>query len=122
MLDGHPQAGTSLPIVAAVTGRRVKLIVPVGMEKRIDRPVPVAAADCNDADTEGPGMLVLPGEVFTELDAIVLLTGADACLLAAGGVHGAEGAVWIGVFGEADEVAAAAELIDSVAGEPPCRP
>ena len=122
VLIGHPQAGTSLPVVSAVTGRRVKLIVPVGMEKRIDRPVADAAADCNALDAEGPGMLVLPGEVFTELDAIGLLTGATASLLAAGGVYGAEGSLWVGVSGQADQINAAADLIASVAEEPPCRP
>ena len=49
------------------------------------------------------------------------LTGATATLLAAGGVHGAEGAAWVGAAGEADQLAAATELIDSVADEPLCR-
>lgn len=39
------------------------------------------------------------GEIFTELDAIKLLAGADACLIAAGGVYGAEGSSWLGVTG-----------------------
>ena len=37
-----------------------------------------------------------------------------------GGVYGAEGAVWIGVSGSDQHVEAAATLITSVAGEPPC--
>jgi hypothetical protein len=67
-------------------------------------------------------MLPLPGDVFTELDAIERLTGAPAELLAAGGVCGAEGCVWIGVSGPAEHVAAAAELVQSVAAEPSCCP
>ena len=121
VLIGHPQAGTAGAAVAAVVGRRVKLIVPVGLEKRVARAITDIAEDVNDPEAEGPGMLALPGEVFTELDAIAMLTGAGADLLAGGGVHGAEGAVWIGVDGEPDEIAAAAELIDSVAAEPLCR-
>ena len=121
VLIGHPQAGTAGAAIAAATGRRVRLIVPVGVEKRVDEPVADLAALVNSPDSQGPGMLPLPGQVFTELDAIALLTGATATLLAAGGVHGAEGAAWVGVAGEPDQVEAAAELIDSVADEPPCR-
>jgi len=107
--------------VAAAVGRRVRLIVPVGLEKRVDRPLADLAAELNDPTAEGPGMLTLPGEVFTELDAIAVLTGAMAELLAAGGIYGAEGAVWIGVDGEPDEIEAAGELIESLATEGPCR-
>ena len=53
--------------------------------------------------------------------AIELLTGGQVCLIAAGGVHGAEGASWLGITGTKEQVGAAAELIRSVAGEPPCR-
>ncbi len=122
VLIGDPQGGTAGAIVRAVVGRRVKLIVPVGVEKRVCRPVAELAELANAPDAQGPGMLPLPGEVFTELDAVALLTGARATLLAAGGVYGAEGAAWIGVNGEGEQVEAAAGLIGQLAGEGPCRP
>jgi hypothetical protein len=75
----------------------------------------------NAPDADGPRLLPLPGEVFTELDAIEALAGASARLLAGGGIHGAEGSVWIGVCGDHRQLRAAEELIQSVAGEPPCR-
>ncbi|MBN1640382.1 MAG: hypothetical protein JXA09_04030 [Anaerolineae bacterium] len=118
---GHPKGGTILAAVPAVIGRRVRMIVPVGLEKRVTEDVNLLAARCNAPGGEGPRLYPLPGEVFTELDAIRLLTGAEAFLLAAGGVYGAEGAAWLGIDGGADEVASAAALIRSVAGEPPCR-
>ena len=121
VLIGHPQAGTAGPAVAAAVGRRVKLIVPVGVEKRVTEPIADLARRINDPETEGPGMLPLPGEVFTELDAISLLTGAEVTLLAGGGIYGAEGAAWVGVAGEPEQLDAASELIASVADEPPCR-
>jgi hypothetical protein len=120
-LIGHPQAGTAGPAVAAAVGRKVRLMVPVGLEKRVGEPIPELAAVTNDPAAEGPGMLPLPGEVFTELEAIALLTGARAGLLAGGGIYGAEGSVWIGVAGEAKQVEAAEKLIRSLADEPPCR-
>jgi len=117
---GHPKGGTVLAALPAVIGRRVRLIVPVGLEKRVLEDVTVLAQRCNAPGTDGPRLLPLPGEVFTELDAIRLLTGAQACLLAAGGIYGAEGALWLGVSGMEEQVHAAAELIRSVAHEPPC--
>jgi len=118
---GHPKGGTVLAALPAVIGRRVRLIVPVGLEKRVLEDVTVLAQRCNAPGTDGPRLLPLPGEVFTELDAIRLLTGAQACLLAAGGIYGAEGALWLGVSGTDEQIRTAAELIQSVAHEPPCR-
>ena len=119
---GHPQAGTIGATLPAVFGRRVRLIVPVGLEKRICDDVDDVAAAVNDPAAEGPRLLPMPGEVFTELDAVELLTGASAFLVAAGGVCGAEGAVWLGVQGTDEQLAAAEELIASLAAEPPCEP
>lgn len=116
----HPQGGTVMEIVPAVIGRRVTLIVPIGLEKRVFEDVDVLAPRVNAADVEGPRLMPLPGETFTELDAIDLLTGAEALLLAGGGILGAEGAVWLGIDGTEEQIAAAADLIQSVAGEPPC--
>jgi hypothetical protein len=118
---GHPQGGTIMAVLPAVIGRRVQLMVPVGLEKRMFDDVNTLAARVNAPDGEGPRLLPLPGEVFTEIDAIELLTGAHAFLLAAGGVYGAEGAVWLGIDGSEDEIEAASALIASVKGEPPCR-
>jgi hypothetical protein len=117
---GHPQGGTILAALPAVIGRRARLIVPVGLEKRALEPVSVLAQRCNMPGVQGPRLFPMPGEVFTELDAVRLLTGAEACLIAGGGIYGAEGAYWLGVSGTEEQVQATAELIKSVAGEPPC--
>jgi hypothetical protein len=117
---GHPKGGTIMAAMAAVIGRRVRLIVPVGLEKRVLEPVNDLAERCNAPGTTGPRLFPMPGEIFTELDAIELLTGATACLIAGGGIYGAEGAYWLGISGSEEQVQAAAELIKSVADEPPC--
>ena len=36
ILIGHPKGGTIAAALQAVTGRRVKLILPVGLEKRVN--------------------------------------------------------------------------------------
>jgi hypothetical protein len=117
---GHPQGGTVMAVVPAVIGRRVKLIVPIGLEKRVFDDIHTLSLRVNDSETDGPRLMPLPGEVFTELDAVQLLTGAEVILIAGGGILGAEGSAWIGASGTEEQVAAAAELIKSVSGEPPC--
>jgi hypothetical protein len=118
---GHPQAGTAGVILPAVVGRRVKLIVPVGLEKRVLGNLTDLAEELAEADVEGPRMLPLPGEVFTELEALSALSGSAARMVAAGGVYGAEGSVFIAVRGSRDQEQQAQELIESLAQEPPCQ-
>ncbi len=120
VLVGHPQAGTAGAIIAAVVGRGTKLIVPVGLEKRISEDVDMLAAEIGPGRREGPGLLPLPGLAFTEADALQLLTGARFRLLAAGGVCGAEGALWAGIEGNDVQVAAAEQLLKELGKEPPC--
>jgi len=118
---GHREGGTVLAALSAAIGRRVRLIVPVGLEKRVFEDVNVLAQRCNAPDAEGPRLLPIPGRILTELDAIKLMTGAEACLIAAGGTYGAEGAAWLGISGTEEQIRDAAELIRSIADEPPCR-
>lgn len=121
VLIGHPMGGTVGALIPAVIGRRVKLLVPVGLEKRVDADVDALAARLNDPAAAGPRLMPLPsGEIVTELDAIRALTGATATLVAAGGVCGAEGAVWLAVDGEAARLDALGALLKTVAAEPPC--
>jgi hypothetical protein len=120
VLVGHPQAGTAGAIIPAVVGRGAKLIVPVGLEKRILEDVDALATEVSAGRRGGPGLLPLPGKTFTELDALKLLTGARGRVLAAGGIAGAEGALWLGVEGTSEQVEAADQLLQDVAQEPPC--
>lgn len=117
---GDAHGGTIHATLAAVYGRRVQLLVPVGVEKRVFEDVTDLAAHVNVPDASGPRLYPIPGTIFTELDAIELLTGAEALLVAAGGVYGAEGAAWVGIDGTPEQEAAAAGLIRSVRDEPSC--
>jgi len=117
---GHPQAGTILPTISVVAGRRVQLVIPVGLEKRVFEDVTTLSRRVNAPDVTGPRLLPMPGRIFTELDAIRLLTQATATLIAAGGVYGAEGASWLGIEGTEKQIAVAVELIRSISAEPLC--
>jgi hypothetical protein len=119
VLIGHPKAGTIGAALTAVAGRRVKLIVAVGLEKRINGNLFELSEKLNAPGASGYRLLPAPGQVFTELDAIEWLTGANAELIAAGGVCGAEGCVLLAITGTREQQEQAVQLIDSVSGEPP---
>jgi hypothetical protein len=118
VLVGHPKAGTAGLFMQVVAGRRVRLIIPVGLEKRVDSDLNTLAEKLNSPGACGYRMLPIPGQVFTEIDAVKQLTGADAEMVAAGGVCGAEGCVLLAVIGTDAQEKAAEALWLSVASEP----
>ena len=118
VLIGHPKGGTIAVALQAVTGRRVRLILPVGLEKRVAGDLDQLAAMLNEPGVRGLRLFPVPGEVITEIEAISLLTGATARLVAAGGVCGAEGSVWLAVSGNAEQEELAQKFLKQVANEP----
>ena len=114
VLIGNPKVGTSLPILNAVYGRRAKLYVPVGVEKRVDESISALADFVNAPDAEGLRLLPLPGEVFTELDAISSLTGAEAVVIAGGGVLGAEGGAYYMATGTEEALILLKDILKAV--------
>ena len=96
-----------------------KYLIPVGLEKRVNGDLNSIAEKLNAPGAQGYRLLPVPGEVFTELDALKALTAADVELVASGGVCGAEGSCWIVVTGEEEQEAFAEQVVASVADEPP---
>jgi hypothetical protein len=119
ILIGHPKAGTIGSALPAIVGRRVKLIIPVGLEKRVNGDLSALAQKLNAPGARGYRLLPVLGEVFTELDALAVLTGAEVELIAAGGVCGAEGSCWISVCGSEDQEEFAKQVLASLVDEPP---
>lgn len=119
VLIGDPKAGTIGTAFQAVVGRRVRLIIPVGVEKRVTGDLDELALNVNTPGANGHRLLPVQGQVVTEIDAISMLTGATAELVAAGGVHGAEGSVRLAVSGEPEQVETAMGIIKTVKNEPP---
>lgn len=115
---GHPQGGTILASLEAVVGRRARLILPVGLEKRVNTDLDELALEINSPGSQGPRLLPVVGEVFTEIEAISILTDGTAQIVAAGGVAGAEGSIWLTINGKPQEIEAAQELITSISEEP----
>lgn len=120
VLIGHPTGGTVGATLGTVIARRIALLLPVGLEKSVSGDlIETAELVVGDNAGEGPTLWVVPGTIFTELEALELLSGAYPMHVAAGGVGGAEGAVWLAVYGDKEELNRARSVIDSVRGEPP---
>lgn len=119
VLIGHPKGGTIQAALTAVIGKRAALYIPVGLEKRVYEDIDELAATVNSPCATGPRLMPVSGNIVTELDAIGIMTGASARLVAAGGICGAEGSCYIAVSGSDEQVSKASEIIESVEHEPP---
>lgn len=119
VLVGNPTGGTVFLALRAAVGKRVRLIMPVGLEKRVAGDLDDLARRVNEPGSKGLRLIPVAGETFTEIDALASLTGARAELIAAGGVSGAEGCVYLAISGTAEEEHHAEHLLQSLAGEPP---
>jgi hypothetical protein len=120
VLIGHPHGGTLIPTIAAAIGRRVQVLVPVGVEKRVEKDISELCRIADSAQSEGLRLAPVPGEVYTELDALKALTGASQVnILASGGVMGAEGGVYFALQGDEEAVQRAKELVKLLRNEPP---
>jgi hypothetical protein len=122
VLIGHPEGGTVGSFIGRMHGRKFGLVIPVGLEKQVAGDLHAAEAESlagDSRESSGPSLWVIDGEIITEIEALKLLTGVEARQIGAGGIGGAEGAVWLLAHGDDASVARAAALIDSIQGEPP---
>jgi len=118
VLIGHPKAGTIGVIIPAVVGRRVKLIVATCLEKRVNSNLTSLAEKINAPNNKGYRLLPIPGQIFTELDAITQLTGATAELIASGGTCGAEGAIYLVIYGSKEQDETVEKILAQIITEP----
>lgn len=120
VLIGHPTGGGVGAALGRIVARRIGYLHPVGLEKNTPGDLHEAARRLN-AETEGrgPTLWVVPGRIYTEIEALSDAAGVEAVPSGSGGVGGAEGAVWLALFGDAGSLERAEAIIDSVRGEPP---
>lgn len=120
VLVGHPTGGGVGAAIGTVVARRIRYLHPVGLEKDTSTDLNVIAERLNgDSGGKGPTLWVVPGDIFTEIEALRALADVDAAQVAAGGVGGAEGAVWLGIFGGEKQLDKAKAVIEEIRGEPP---
>ncbi len=105
------------------TARGIPVIVPVGLEKQIAS-VPEAAAGWGQLTLDySMGMPVglsslTSALVITEVEALAIVAGVRARLVASGGIGGSEGAVVILIEGYKENIDRAIQAVQAVKGEP----
>lgn len=119
VLVGNPAVGTSLPVIQSVFGKRVKLIIPVGVEKRVEMPISELAHFSLENSCSGPTLCPIYGDVFTEIDALDILFDVSAEIMASGGVLGAEGGCYFLCTGERKDLSELREYLKQASALPP---
>jgi hypothetical protein len=122
VLVGHPTGGTIGGTYGTIVSRKIHLIIPIGLEKLIQEDINDLSCVTRDAISHPAAPVVslfpMTGTVITEIEAFDILCDVEARLLSAGGVAGAEGAVWLLLDGGKRELDAALALYESIVNEP----
>jgi hypothetical protein len=100
----------------------IQLIIPAGLEKLVPGPLDnlqcVMGTEAIDVAMGWKcGIIVVHGQVITEMEAMRLLFDVDAVPIAAGGIDGAEGCKVFLVEGPKDNIELAMEVLGKVKGE-----
>jgi hypothetical protein len=123
VLVGNETGGTIGALLGIACVRGIPLIVPVGLEKLILGSVNEAANGWGQLTLSyamGVSCWLVPvttGLVITEIQALGLLAGVRARLVAGGGIGGSEGAVVLLLEGYQENLDRAIEVVQAVKGE-----
>ena len=124
LLIGHPTGGTIGATIGTIIARRIKLIVPVGLEKSVPidlKDLAAIVSDVEEGESSTPTLWPLEvAEIFTEIEALdVLAPEVLVFPFAASGLAGAEGSVRLLLDGPKEAVEEALKVVASCQGEPP---
>jgi hypothetical protein len=117
---GHPTGGTIGGALGAIISKKIRLLIPVGLEKEVPLDLHEISAIIAEPDESlGKVYSLWPvhGGVFTEIEALRVLFDVEALPTAAGGLAGAEGSLRMMIRGDAEAVGQAMELIHAIQGE-----
>jgi hypothetical protein len=122
LLIGHTTGGTIGAAYGTCVSRKIHLIIPVGLEKVVcgDLIALSVASRRPDAHPKAGLVSLFPftGTIVTEIEALQMLFGVKAQLYSAGGVAGAEGAVWLLVEGPQEQLERALARHEELSEEP----
>lgn len=127
VLMRSPEGGTIGRSLGIIKARGATLMMPIGLEKLIPS-VPEASRSMGldritNATGEKAGLMPVVGaSVITELQALQLLAGVQATLVASGGWGDSQGAVTLSVGGEPPQVEKAIQWVQYVKGHRGGRP
>jgi len=106
-----------------LTRNGAQLIIAAGLEKLVPGPLdgvaPMMGTEVIDKAMGWKcGMMVVQGQIITEMEAMKLLFDVDVVPVAGGGIDGAEGCKVFLLEGPADNVELAFEVLSGIKGEP----
>ncbi len=124
VLASNSQGGTIGALLSFIAVRGLPIIMPIGLEKLI--PDVIEASNGWGQRTldrsMGEKVWLVPitcGLVITEVEALGILAGVDARLVAAGGIGGSEGAVVLLIEGTERALDKAWKILEGIKGEAP---
>ena len=118
-----PGGGTIGTAWGYIVRNGIQCIIPAGLEKLVPVSLSDAAmrmgANAIDKAMGWPcGIMVIHGQVITEMEAFKLLFGVDAVPVAGGGVNGGEGCKVYLLEGPTENAQSAYDYVESIKGEP----
>ncbi len=123
VMIGHPTGGTTGNIYPVVQEKKLRLIIPAGLEKETSQNIDLIGGYSKipheATDKKAPWLWSIKGELFTEIEAIKQFADVEAIHYGSGGIGGAEGAVSILIRGSEAEVNKALAIIENIQGEVP---
>ena len=122
VLIGARNSGTTGAFMPYLVAGKAHLVIPIGLEKQgsgdvldVQRKMRQPIESLNRV----PSMFLMTGSIVTEIEALKILADVSAFQAAAGGIGGAEGAIWLVFRGEKPKVEKALKVVAEVQGEPP---
>jgi len=115
ILIGHNRGGTIGGTLGTIVARKIHLVLPVGLEKSVYADMNEISMKVREDDEYaggGPTLFPVAGHIVTEIEALEILAGVKALQIAAGGIAGAEGSVWLLIEGEKAQIEKALEIIE----------
>lgn len=109
-----------------ITANGIKTIIAAGLEKLVPWPLTEVVSKTG-IKTVGRslgmavGMMVVQGEVITEMEAFNRLTGVEAIPIGGGGIDGGEGSKIFLLEGDETSIKAAYDLVCAIKYEPPLK-
>lgn len=121
VLVGSLQGGTIGAVLSTIKNKKIRLIIPVGLEKNCTEPVRKISYKLNNAIYKNKPlrMIIIKGEIITEIEALKILTGVKVTQIAAGGIGGAEGEVMLYIEGNNYQIKKTFRLINKIKMEKP---
>lgn len=126
ILLGGAGGGTIGTAWGYITANGVKTIIAVGLEKLVPWPLTEIASKTGIGTVDRSlgmacGLMIVQGEVITEMEALNRLTGVEVYPIGGGGIDGGEGSKTFVLEGDEQAIKAAYDLVCDIKGEPPLK-